>query len=81
MTAATGARCGEHRTRGRDYVDMFGAVSDAPWLIGWHWCALAENQARGWGLNDPWDNPYESLVEPVQACNRRVRADHQKRWP
>ena len=32
---------------------------DEPWFAGWHWCGYVENTGgRGWGLKDPWDEPY-----------------------
>ena len=42
------------------------------WFIGWHWCAYVENTARGWGIKDPWDEPYQDFVEPVTAFNKHI---------
>lgn len=59
----------DQRARGEDYVAALGRVADEPWLVGWHWCAYIENQARGWGLKDPRDEPYTDLVSQVAAFN------------
>ena len=37
-----------------------------------HWCGYVENLARGWGMKDPWDEPYTEYVDPVAEFNRRV---------
>jgi len=43
-----------------------------PWFIGWHWCAYVENTGRGWGVKDPWDEPYQEFAGPVSAFNHQV---------
>lgn len=58
--------------RGSDYVGAVGELLSEPWFIGWHWCAYVENTARGWGIKDPWDEPYEDFVNPVRDFNRGV---------
>lgn len=59
--------------RGLDYVESLSAVLEEPWFIGWHWCAYVENSGgRGWGIKDPWDEPYQEFVEAVRAFNRGV---------
>lgn len=58
--------------RGRDYVEALDAVIHEPWLVGWHWCAYLENTARGWGIKDPYDKPYDDFVGPVREFNKRV---------
>ena len=58
--------------RARDYVGSIGAVIEEPWFVGWHWCSYVENTARGWGIKDPWDEPYRDFVEPVKQFNRNV---------
>jgi hypothetical protein len=39
---------------------------------GWHWCGYIENLNRGWGMKDPWDEPYTDYVDPVADFNRTV---------
>jgi len=58
--------------RGQDYVDTLAGLVGEPWLVGWHWCAYVENTARGWGIKDPWDEPYTAMAEKVSAFNKRV---------
>lgn len=58
--------------RGEDYVAAIDAVVDEPWFIGWHWCAYVENTGRGWGLKDPWDEPYKPLTDRISAYNKSV---------
>jgi hypothetical protein len=60
--------------RGEDYGAALDAVRGEPWFAGWHWCAYVENTGRGWGLKDPWDEPYRDLVGPVAEHNRRAVA-------
>jgi hypothetical protein len=62
--------------RGRDYAASLGALVEHPWFVGWQWCAYVENLARGWGLKDPWDNPYEDFVGPVRKFNFDVVERH-----
>jgi hypothetical protein len=58
--------------RASDYIDAMGTLLDEPWFVGWHWCAYVENTARGWGIKDPWDEPYTDFVDPVGDFNRAV---------
>ncbi|WP_134753999.1 agarase [Paenibacillus athensensis] len=58
--------------RGADYTRSIGKVLHEPWFIGWHWCAHLENKARGWGIKDPFDQPYQEFVDPVREFNRKV---------
>lgn len=58
--------------RAQDYVDAISAVIKEPWFLGWHWCAYVENIGRGWGIKDPWDEPYQDFVSPVKEFNRSV---------
>ena len=60
--------------RGEDYGAALDAVRGEAWFAGWHWCAYVENTGRGWGLKDPWDEPYRDLVGPVAEHNRRAVA-------
>lgn len=36
------------------------------------WLALVENTARGWGLKDPWDEPYVDMVDRVRKLNKSI---------
>ncbi|WP_027684201.1 hypothetical protein [Rhizobium leguminosarum] len=65
--------------RGADYVASIGAQFSQPWFIGWHWCAYVENLARGWGLKDPWDEPYRDMVDPVTKFNKSAAEEWQTR--
>lgn len=58
--------------RGRDYANAIGELLSEPWFLGWHWCAYVENTARGWGIKDPWDEPYKDFVNPARNFNRGV---------
>ena len=40
--------------------------------MGWHWCAYVENLGRGWGIKDPWDEPYPDFAEPLTKFNKSV---------
>jgi len=64
----------DQRARAEDYVAMFEAVADEPWLIGWHWCSYHENSSRGFGLKDPEDEAYDDLVGPIRDINTLVLA-------
>lgn len=86
LVADTGNWCptrlSPHRTgsmrdqadRAAGYVRTAEAFAALGWCLGWHWCAYVENPQRGWGLKDPWDEPYEDLVGPIAEVNRRVAA-------
>lgn len=58
--------------RASDYVAALEPLLAEPWFLGWHWCGYVENTARGWGLKDPWDDPYADLVPPVRELNSRA---------
>ena len=58
--------------RAQDYVDAISTLMQEPWFLGWHWCAYVENTARGWGIKDPWDEPYQDFIGPVQEFNKSV---------
>lgn len=58
--------------RARDYIQAMSAVLKEPWFLGWHWCAYLENTARGWGIKDPWDEPYQDFIGPVREFNQSV---------
>jgi hypothetical protein len=65
---ATGLRT--QAARAGNYIESISTLLHQPWFIGWHWCAYVENTARGWGMKDPWDEPYADFVDPVQRFNR-----------
>lgn len=58
--------------RAQHYIETIGSVLKEPWFLGWHWCAYFENLARGWGIKDPWDEPYQDFIGPVTAFNKSV---------
>lgn len=60
--------------RADDYMQAIGAIMHEPWFIGWHWCAYVENHARGWGVKDPFDEPYEDFINPVAKFNKAIYA-------
>jgi hypothetical protein len=62
----------DQRGRGEDYVEAIGAVLQEPWFLGWHWCAYVENKGRGWGIKDPWDEPYQDFTNLVKAFNKSI---------
>ena len=62
----------DQRGRGEDYAAAINWVIGEPWFLGWHWCAYVENTGRGWGVKDPWDEPYHDFVEPVTEFNKSV---------
>lgn len=62
----------DQRGRARDYVEAISAVIREPWFLGWHWCAYVENKGRGWGIKDPWDEPYRDFTDPVKEFNKSV---------
>jgi hypothetical protein len=65
----------DHAARGADYGAALDAVLHEPWLAGWHWCGYVENTGgRGWGLKDPWDEPYRDLTDAITEHNRRALA-------
>lgn len=58
--------------RADDYIASLNTVLHEPWFLGWHWCAHLENKARGWGIKDPYDEPYADFVDPVKDFNKCV---------
>ncbi|OIK09871.1 agarase [Bacillus sp. MUM 13] len=58
--------------RARDYIDSISSLINEPWFIGWHWCAHVENKARGWGIKDPYDQPYNDFINPVKGFNKEI---------
>jgi hypothetical protein len=58
--------------RAADYAATLDALRSEPWFAGWHWCAYVENTGRGWGLKDPWDEPYRDFTDPLADINRRA---------
>jgi hypothetical protein len=68
----------DQAARAQDYGATLDAVLGEPWFAGWHWCAYVENTGRGWGLKDPWDEPYRDFTDPMTEHNRRARAAYGK---
>lgn len=58
------------RAEGYELLATTFAAED--WILGWHWCGYVENPQRGFGLKDPWDEPYAELVERVTQVNRHA---------
>jgi hypothetical protein len=58
--------------RGVFYEKTVRAFMSRPWCLGWHWCSYVENPARGYGLKDPWDEPYTALTERVARVNAEL---------
>ncbi|HWO59969.1 MAG TPA: agarase [Umezawaea sp.] len=76
-TALSPHRTGSARDqadRARGYVELAEAFAALPWCLGWHWCGWVENPQRGFGLKDPWDEPYRELTDVVTATNLRLTA-------
>jgi hypothetical protein len=68
-----------HAARGEDYGRVLEAVRHEPWFAGLHWCGYVENRGRGWGVKDPYDEPYRDLTDAITEDNRRVLAEHAAR--
>ncbi|AIJ18300.1 hypothetical protein ACN6LC_000533 [Streptomyces violaceoruber] len=64
----------DQRERGAGYTAFAEAFAARPWCLGRHWCSWLENPQRGFGLKDPWDEPYRDLTVAVTETNRRLRA-------
>lgn len=60
--------------RAEHYIRTVSAFAERPWCLGWHWCGYVENLARGYGIKDPFDEPYLDFVEPVSRFNHETRA-------
>lgn len=62
----------DQAARANDYIGSMNSVINEPWFIGWHWCAHVENTARGWGIKDPWDEPYQDFANPISEYNKSI---------
>ncbi|MGN7799557.1 agarase [Leifsonia sp. 22587] len=62
--------------RGVFYERTVRAFMERPWCLGWHWCGYVENPARGYGLKDPWDEPYTELTDRVTRVNAELLAQY-----
>ena len=58
--------------RGVDYAESLRPLLDQPWFLGWHWCGYVENQGRGWGIKDPYDEPYTDFVAGIRKFNAQA---------
>ena len=65
-----------HAARGEDYGRVLDAVRHEPWFAGLHWCGYVENLGRGWGVKDPYDEPYRDLTDAITDHNCRALAEH-----
>ncbi|MEU2360035.1 hypothetical protein ACFU90_04145 [Streptomyces noursei] len=63
----------DQRERGAGYTASAEAFAARPWCLGWHWCGWLENPQRGFGLKDPWDEPYRDLTDQVTETNRHLQ--------
>ena len=66
--------------RGRNYAASLEVLTEQSWFIGWQWCGYIENLARGWGIKDPWDNPYEDFVQYIRGSNHDAVVRHAKKF-
>lgn len=64
--------------RADDYEATLDVLRREPWFAGWHWCAYVENTGRGWGLKDPWDEPYRDFTDRLAHINRRAAAAYRE---
>lgn len=64
----------DQRERGALYRRTAEALAARPWCLGWHWCSWLENPHRGFGIKDPWDEPYAELVDAMTETNQRLLA-------
>jgi hypothetical protein len=64
--------------RAADYAATLDVLRAEPWFAGWHWCSYVENTGRGWGLKDPWDEPYRDFTDPLADINRRAEAAYRE---
>ncbi|MFI7609429.1 hypothetical protein ACIBTV_30550 [Micromonospora sp. NPDC049366] len=74
-TVMSPRRTGSFRTqheRGLGYAASAEAFVERQWCLGWHWCSWLENPQRGFGLKDPWDEPYRDLTDVVAETNARL---------
>lgn len=74
MSPGRTGSCRDQRERGEGYAAAAEAFAARPWCLGWHWCSWLENPHRGFGLKDPWDEPYRDLVDAVTETNHRLTA-------
>lgn len=58
--------------RADEYISTINSFIKEPWFLGWHWSGYVENTARGWGIKDPWDKPYEEFINPVREFNKAI---------
>jgi len=51
---------------GENYVKTLGMLMEQNWCVGYRWCGYIENKGgRGWGIVDPFDEPYEKMTVAV----------------
>jgi hypothetical protein len=64
--------------RAADYAATLDLLRSEPWFAGWHWCSYVENTGRGWGLKDPWDEPYREFTDSLADINGRAAAAYRQ---
>jgi hypothetical protein len=67
---------GSQRGRGEDYIECGRLLQEQSWCLGWRWCGYMENRGgRGWGIVDPYDEPYTAMTDLMMNFHREV-VDH-----
>ena len=64
------------KDRGEDYRSCISLLSKENWFIGWHWCGYLESSSgRGWGIVDPFDQPYADLTSTIKVANEAAKEE------
>jgi hypothetical protein len=67
------------KERGEDYIESGRLLLEQPWCIDWHWCGYIENRGgRGWGIIDPYDEPYTDMTVMMKSCHKEVMDEVEK---
>ena len=62
------------RERSEDYESTLGLLMGREWCVGFCWCGYVENRGgRGWGVVDPFDEPYGEMMDAVVVFNRSIQ--------
>ncbi len=72
---------------GQAYFEYLEGIMSLPFMLGWHHCGFMEQWDGGKrsahgelnenGLMDPFERPYDVVVDRVRAANRRAHAWHE----
>ncbi len=63
------------KERGEDYVRSGRELAKLKWCVGCHWCGYIENKGgRGWGIVDPFDEPYREMTDEISRYNEEAIA-------